>query len=309
LHHGFVLLVVLWVMVGVSALGLALAFVARRVVSAARNRRAATLAAWTAEACAARARVVIDDVLADAVDRATAGPANWRMLDQIMATAPVMVGSGCMITLRPAGRALNLNTANAEQLTRLFLALHLLPAQADSLTAALLDWRDPDELPRPAGAEAPWYVQHGRAPPRNGPFADARELARVRGIDHLATLGLDTLLDVEPGRIDLNHAPLPVLASVPGLGDEALARIAEQRARHVPITDLLTLAATLSPDARTALVARYADLARLTTTEPDAWLLTSRAQSGSPAVTAVLELRLARAGTRAAIVRRRSWLE
>ena len=52
---GFVLLAVLWVMVGAGALGLGLALIARRAVGTAHNRRAATVAMWLAEDCASRA--------------------------------------------------------------------------------------------------------------------------------------------------------------------------------------------------------------------------------------------------------------
>jgi hypothetical protein len=83
--------------------------------------------------------------------------------------------------------------------------------------------------------------------------------------------------------------------------------MAERRARGIPVTDLLAFAGELSPAAWQALLARYPDLVRLTTTEPEAWILTARASAGVPAVTVVVEVRLARAGTRAAIVRRRVW--
>ena len=48
---------------------------------------------------------------------------------------------------------------------------------------AVLDWRDPDNVPRPHGAEEAWYVGQGRAPPRNGPFADVRELLLAAPVD------------------------------------------------------------------------------------------------------------------------------
>jgi hypothetical protein len=73
--------------------------------------------------------------------------------------------------------------------------------------------------------------------------------------------------------------------------------------------DLVTLAAEVSSAASAALLAHYAELSRLTTAEPDAWIVTSRARDGSSAVIAAIEVRLVRAGTRAAIVRRRSWVE
>jgi hypothetical protein len=98
----------------------------------------------------------------------------------------------------------------------------------------------------------------------------------------------------------LGRAPLAVIASLPGIGEETLARIAERRARNVVTVDLNALLADLSPGAQALLVARYGDLTRLTTDKPDAWVLTAR--GGGYAV----EVRLAPAGSRAAIVRRRT---
>jgi hypothetical protein len=57
------------------------------------------------------------------------------------------------------------------------------------------------------------------------------------------------------------------------------------------------------------LLASYAELARATTAVPDAWIIVARGWSGIPRVTADVELRLVRAGWRAAIVRRRTWVE
>jgi hypothetical protein len=120
---------------------------------------------------------------------------------------------------------------------------------------------------------------------------------------------LDSLLGVEPGRIPLAIAPIPVIAALPGIGEEALARIAERRLNGGWPVDLMTLGAALSTTARETMLARFAELSRWTTLDPDAWILTSRAADGSSAVSAVVEVRLVRAGVRAAIVRRRSWIE
>jgi type II secretory pathway component PulK len=334
-RSGFVLLAVLSVMVGVTALGLALSLAARNAIRSSENRRSATIAAWRAEGCAERARGVIRDVLGggnDGRSSATGVPSiysrgDWRTLDRWVAESPLMRADRCAVELEAAGSTIDVNAASEELLHGLFAALHLPEARIDSLTDALLDWRDADDVPRPSGAEREWYEREHRvtpllAPrnvPRNAPLEDPRELADVRGFDALP--GIDSLLGVEPGRIDLGHAPLPVIAALPGFGSEAVARVAEDRLRGVARAaasgaasgvapaDLLSLAARLSPNARSAIVARYADLARLTTVEPDAWILTSRARAGEPAITAVVELRLVRAGTRAAIVRRRSRVE
>lgn len=314
-RRGFVLLAVLWVMVGVSALGLALALSSRNAIRSAENRRSSEIAAWDAEGCAERARTVITAALAgmsdgrsaDVVTPRDAVHSGWRALDRVVAESPLMKPSGCAITLRAAGSSIDVNTASEELLLDFFNALVNSRDRADSLTQVLLDWRDPDDTPRPLGAEREWYEREEAAQPRNGPLADARELQYVRGFDAIG--GLDSLLDVEPARIDLSHAPLAVLAALPGFTSEAVAGVGEERLRGIQITNILALSARLSPVARAALVSRYSDLARMTVTEPDAWILQSRSSAGNPAIMRVVELRLVRAGTRAAIVRRRSWEE
>lgn len=161
--------------------------------------------------------------------------------------------------------------------------------------------------PDPFGAEWTWYAARRRPLPRNGPFADIRELALVRGGSDEA--GLDTLLGTERGRVSLNDAPLPVIAALPGFTREAVALVAEHRARHVILTDLLTFASELSPGARDTLESNFGELVQLSTTTPDAWVLTSRGTVGEPPITEVVELRLVQAGSRAAVVRRRTWIE
>lgn len=307
--HGFVLLAVLWVMVGVGAIGFGLALVARRAAGAARNRRAATVASWFAEDCANRAEAAIGEVLEHrGGDTASADVVRltWGRLDEAVANSVALTGGRCALSMRATGTTIDLNTADDSLLGRLFVALGDPPALADSLVDAILDWRDADDLPRSNGAESAWYLAQRRTPPRNAPFADVRELGRVRGFE--THNGLDSVLGVDPDRIVLDRAPLAVIAALPGFSREAVTQVAVHRARGTPIPDLLSLSAELSPAGRAALLADYPELVRLTTSEPDAWLLTARGTAGMPAVTFVLELRLVRAGDRAAVVRRRTWI-
>ncbi|HEX8454918.1 MAG TPA: hypothetical protein VF647_22765, partial [Longimicrobium sp.] len=171
----------------------------------------------------------------------------------------------------------------------------------------LLDWRDPDPDQRPAGAEAGVYLREGRSPPRNGPLAAAAEARRVRGFGRFP--GLDTLMGVESGKVPLTEAPLPVLAALPGFGAELLARVADLRMRGEPVPGVIGLTGSLSEAARVEVQRHASELADLTTAVPDAWVVTARARVGTPAVVAVVEVRLVRAGNRAAVVRRRSWTE
>ncbi len=309
--RGFVLLAVLWVMVGVGAIGLGFALMARRAAGAAHNRRAETIAMWRAEDCASRAEAAIGEALAprlgDSASGSDAARVTWARLDAAVEASPNLSGAPCALAMRPMGTTIDLNTADDSLLTRLFFALGNPPGTADSLSDAILDWRDADDTPRPSGAEAAWYVGRRRAPPRNGPFGDVRELRRVRGFEDRT--GLDSVLGVEANRIVLDRAPLAVIAALPGFTNEAVAQVAAHRARGTPVPDLLSLGAELSPAGRAALLADYPDLVRLTTSEPDAWILSARGTAGTPAVTFVLELRLVRAGDRAAVVRRRTWIQ
>jgi len=170
---------------------------------------------------------------------------------------------------------------------------------------ALADWRDADDEARPGGgSERDWYLAAGRIPPRNGPLADIRELARVRGFEDIARF--DTVLNTEPGRVSLATAPVTVLMALPGFTRETAERVAELHDAGTPLRDLLELPGLLSQTSRSALLARYADLARASTVDPDAWILTTRAAVGFPPSAVVLEWRLVRADRRGVVLRTRT---
>jgi general secretion pathway protein K len=302
-RRGFALLAVLWILVGVAALGLAVSLSGREAVQAAQNRVDLARAEWQAAGCADRARAAMSEWLIRNRG-APPGPGSpWATLDSAVAASPYV--QGCDVRLRATGAALDVNGADEETLRALFRAAGESPEAADSLTDALADWRDADGEARPLGAEADWYAARKRPAPRDGPLADLRELRRVRGFE--SREGLDSLLSVDSARIDLNHAPLAVLAALPGFGTEAVARVAERRAAGERLASLASVEAGLSPAARLELDRRLPELAGLTTPEPDAWMLEAHARVGEPPVEAVVELRLVRAVDRAAIVRRRTW--
>lgn len=303
-RRGFALLATLWVVIALAALGAAGSLAAHRAIDTSRNRVNLTRAAWRAEGCAEVARAVIDDALRGAASDPARGAAVWDDLDTLVAQSATIAQSKCRIHLAAAGSRLDINAADEEMLRALFRFATPSPNEADSLADALLDWRDADTLPRAGGAESAWYVARHRLAPRDGPFADRRELHRVRGFERLS--GVDSLVDVEPGRVAINHAPAAVVAALPGLSSESVSRLVLARQRGEHVRDLIALAGPMSADARARLMQRYAKLATVVTTEPDAWILTATSEAGQPAAAATLQLRLVRAGSRAAIVRRRT---
>lgn len=301
-RRGFALIAVLWAVVGIAALALAAELAARDAAAAARNRLAATRARWRAEGCLERARSGIDAALGREGPDAVV-PGAWAALDHLVPDLPLVRSGGCVLQVVPAGAVLDVNSADGEKLRRLFAAAGV-RSGVDSLADAILDWRDADDVARPSGAERAWYRAERAPVPRNGPLASISELRLVRGLSGVK--GLDTLLGAEPGRVVLARAPRAVLAALPGMTSESVEEIVELRGRGVRAIDPALLGSALSRSERDSLLAGFPELSRRTVPEPDAWVVTARAV-GADSATAALEVRLVRAGTRAAIVRRRSW--
>lgn len=289
-RRGVALLAVLWLVTGLATMALAAAVAAREAQALAGNRIAATRASWIAEGCAARQLARVDGQL-------RAG-ATWEGL---LAHTEV----GCGVRLRPVGATLDVNRSSAERLTRLFRQVGFPGGVGDSLTDAILDWRDPDSLPRQFGAEAAWYRAQARPGPRNGPFADARELLLVRGGELLAAY--DTLIGAEPGPTAINLTPLAVVATLPGIGPEVIEWLRLRRRFESRLTTLAELGEWLSGPPRDSFDRRFPELAELATIRPAGWLLSLSAADGHPAITRTLELRLEERRGRVVVVRRRQW--
>ncbi|HEX7938600.1 MAG TPA: hypothetical protein VF483_06370 [Gemmatimonadaceae bacterium] len=296
-RRGYVLLTTLWMLVALSAVAAATALVARRALAAAANRTAFIRAGWVAEGCASAAMSGLERALAEAGDPAR----TWESLDSL---AESYSSPNCFVAVRPVGLSLNVNTASEADLIRFARAMRLDPARADSLAAAILDWRDADSIPRPAGTEATWYRAAGRLGPRNAPFQSPRELLLVRGAKWLP--GIDTLLSPENDPVLLTRAPEAVIAGLPHLPAEAVGAIlaARRSERHL---DLAAIAQRLNPPVRTTLLANLPALSALTTSAPAAWILECKGFSGAPPRQARLRLRVSRDGARLAVLRREIW--
>ncbi|MEN1960997.1 type II secretion system minor pseudopilin GspK [Luteimonas sp. MJ246] len=80
---------------------------------------------------------------------------------------------------------IDLNAADAGLLSSLFRALDIEQDRADAVAAAIVDWRDVDDLTQPmGGAEAPQYAQAGRPyGAKNATFDTVAEVEQVLGMD------------------------------------------------------------------------------------------------------------------------------
>ena len=104
-------------------------------------------------------------------------------------------GGGVLYGVSDEQSRLNLNTASAEQLSRLY-------GMTPEIAAAIQDWRDEDDQVTSGGAEAEYYASlQPPGSPRNGPLQTTGELLMVRGVSRELFLGEDAnqngLLDPE----------------------------------------------------------------------------------------------------------------
>jgi type II secretory pathway component PulK len=184
--------------------------------------------------------------------------------------------------LEDPGARLHVNHTSEEQLRRLLLALRVDAGVADRLAQAILDWRDPDHLRRARGAEAADYIALGLpVSPRNGAFESVAELRDVRGLTDVLFARIEPFVTtVGNGRVSLRTAPREVLLALPGIGEEAVARIMTLRRRETPFT-LNEIVAALSPGPRAAMTRELPALGLATTTEQSQVLVRSIATEPS----------------------------
>lgn len=109
------------------------------------------------------------------------------------------------------------------------------------------------------------------------------------------------------GRINLNAAPAPVLAALPGFGPEAVRAALERRRFGPPVTDLFDILGRVSPPARAVLIERYGEVVQHVTFTASNLVLVATGRVRGRAPMATIEALVVSAGTRAAVVRRRMW--
>lgn len=292
---------------GIGGLAMMISAAAQDAVAVSHNRRALTGAGWVASGCLAQARVALSDAMTAVSPGEDAVHAVWSDVNRILQTIRAPAAFHCALDARPLGGRLDVNAADEATLARLLRNVGMRPGQADTAAAALADWTDADDTPRPAGAERAWYQAHHRPGPSNRPFESLRELHLVRGLEQATAV--ERVLDIEPGPIVLNLAPPEVLELLPGFTAEAAAQVVAGRAGGEPLRGFRELPGVLSPDARKTWDLGSTRLPAAAVLNPVAWVITTRATAGSPPVTAVIEVRVVPSRDGIAVARRRSWIE
>ena len=145
---------------------------------------------------------------------------------------------------------IDLNGADEKVLASMFDSLGVDASTRDGLVDSILDWRDPDDVPRANGAEVDDYGGSFVATKRlpfNGPFKNMQEVMLVkhmtpdlyfgrvsfdpRSNEHHKILGLRDVATIGSGTklVDVNTAPVEVLLALPGVNQELAAKIIAAR--------------------------------------------------------------------------------
>ena len=129
----------------------------------------------------------------------------------------------------------DINSTDELTLATMFTGNGLDADEADILAAAVMDWRDADELERVNGAELDAYEAAGlQVGPANRPFLMAEELLQVIGMPYELFRKISPGITVysRAGMPDPAFAPLEALMSMPDItADEARSFIEERNAR------------------------------------------------------------------------------
>lgn len=175
-HRGFALVIVLWVLAGLTVVAVAVAASARVSSEGTKLLRDRVRAEAAFMSTAARIQFI-----------ASTSRSNFNGYEGLRGRLyldgrPMEVADGEQVTLQDSRGLVNLNNASAQQVSQLLVQCGVNADAAAALADALGDYIDIDDLKRLNGAEAFEYRLRGNLPaPRNAPLLSREELWRIQG--------------------------------------------------------------------------------------------------------------------------------
>lgn len=243
---GVVLIGLLWILTALGVIALSFARESFVEVTAARNNQSLERAGYAARA---GIETAVYRLLARQYTRSARPADSTQEPDPIEAGSlrGSFAGSIYEVEIQDESGKLNVNLVSEAQLAALIAAAGIPQPDSGIILESILDWKDQDTAHRTNGAEDDYY--QALDPPyraKNGRIDTTEELLLVRGVtpDYfygryekgadgapVYRTGLARLLTVYStrGQVNVNHAPLPVLLSIPGIPEDAARAIYEQR--------------------------------------------------------------------------------
>ncbi|MGE5088848.1 MAG: general secretion pathway protein GspK [Candidatus Levyibacteriota bacterium] len=225
-QSGIALVMALWLAVLLTVIASGFAFSMRSEALAARN--AVSLAQARAAADGAVERTAFELMRPRMVGTWTfdGQPHAWKDGDASIVASATDEGSRIDINAAPDAliKSLLMNVGGMDD------------AAASALVDAIGDWRDPDDLRRPNGAEAPEYLAANlKYGPANAPFETIGEVSRVLGMKPEVFQRIRRAITVysrQPG-INAATAGRSVLLALPNATPEAVDAFLAQRGQAV----------------------------------------------------------------------------
>ena len=213
-QSGAALVLVLWLLIVLSVIGLAMSLQTRTDIQLASHHLAETRARLAAEAG-------IEHAIWQLINSTDLLPQHDYSINYN--------GTHIAISVADEAGKIDLNRGHLHLLEGL---LRQYSEDVETLRDAILDWRDEDSEQRPGGAEDDYYVASGNEyGARDTDFATVTELQQVRGITPQLYRQLEPHLTVYTAWTGINPAAATpeVLKSVPGLSDEDIEFYLQQR--------------------------------------------------------------------------------
>ncbi|MGH8041685.1 MAG: general secretion pathway protein GspK [Rudaea sp.] len=146
-------------------------------------------------------------------------------------------GAQVRVELTDESGLIDINTADDALLQGLFASVGVPLDQAVALSDAIQDWRDPDDVPRPHGAEINEYKAAGLSyGPRNAPFQTVSEVQQVLGMDYDLYAKIEPAITIYGGgaRPNAAYAPLQALLALPGMTPDLAQQLIAARQQILP---------------------------------------------------------------------------
>jgi general secretion pathway protein K len=222
MQSGIALVLALWITVLLTVLASGFAFSMRSEALATRN--AVSLARARALADGALERTAFELMRPQIADawQPDGQPHRWNDAD-----------AAIVVTAVDEAARIDINAAPDALLKNLLIAVGGLDdTAATALVDAIGDWRDPDDLRRPSGAEAPEYrAANLKYVPANAPFETVEELGRVLGMTPAVFQRIAPLVTVYSRQPGINPATAgrSVLLALPNATAELVDAYIDQR--------------------------------------------------------------------------------
>ncbi len=259
-EKGAVLLIVLWVVLAMSMLAVSFSATIRTEVDAARYLVEQKQAYYMARA---GMEYAVYEILRTQSVSGNSGVGMGFSGGAVPLAMPRnlslnLTGGGVDVSIIDEAGKINVNAAPDFVIFNLLIMVGMNEGAAAEVTDSILDWVDVDDMPRPMGAESDFYLMHN--PPyraKNGPISVPEELLLIKGItpeifygkkglspdgDPVEYFGLKKYITTYStgAAININSAPVPVLASLPGL-DYSAALAIDQMRNEAPFTNMVQL--------------------------------------------------------------------